>query len=215
MRWLLSLIVVAAAAAPVKSEAFNAFQRLADLKAEGFGRVQAAMSASSRLCEGKGAKARCHAVAHLSDGDVATSWCEGAKGPGVGEQLTLTFDREVTVAGLDLKPYFGKSFKLAAANTRPRRVTVSVPGGVAQAFDLEDVVATVEVENEDRPKSTRDEPCGDDTCASRDERLPNMHLVLVLPAPVKTKVLVLRFEEVYPDAKAPDLCVAELRAYGK
>jgi hypothetical protein len=209
MRWLLPLLLLSS---PVTVDSLTSFQRRIELEADGFKPVSFTATASSTLCEGKGPKKKCHEVSGLTDQDVATAWCEGARG--TGGQLTLTFDREVKVGGLDLQPFFGKRFTLAQANARPSLVTVSA-GGASTQFELEDVVATVEAQNEDRPRSTKDEPCGDETCASRDERLPSMRLTLKLPKPVSARTLTVRIDEAYEGARFEDLCIASLSVFAR
>jgi hypothetical protein len=211
MRWLLLFLL---AAAPSKVDSQTSFQRTQELTGAGFKDTPFAVVASSTLCEGKGAKKTCHPVAALTDREVKTAWCEGAKRPGAGAQLTVTFEREVSLGGLELHPYFGKSFKLALANARPRLITVS-GGGASHQFELEDVVATVEAQNADRPQPTDDGPCGDETCASRDERLPSMRLTVKFPAPLTAKTVTLRVDSIHEGDGYEDLCIAELRALAR
>ncbi len=208
----LPLLLLALLAAPVLSR--DAWQVVSALEADGFKPVPFTATASSTLCEGKGAKRTCHEARRLSDADPATAWCEGAKGSGEKESLTLAFDAELTVGGLELVPFYGRSFKVARANARPRRVTV-LAGGVGATVELEDPVAVVERENRPEGASAEDGPCGDETCASRDERLASMRVAFALPSPVKAKALTLRIDEVYGGGRYPDLCVAELKVLGK
>jgi hypothetical protein len=65
-------------------------------------------------------------------------------------------------------------------------VTV-LAGGVGATVELEDPVAVVERENRPEGASAEDGPCGDETCASRDERLASMRVAFALPSPVKAR----------------------------
>src|SRR5262245_58297769 len=56
------------------------------------------------------------------DRNAATSWVEGADGPGIGEYLKLDFPQSVTVARLGFDIGFDRDEQIFAANNRVHRV---------------------------------------------------------------------------------------------
>lgn len=61
------------------------------------------------------------------DGRLDTAWLEGASGPGVGEWIQITFDREVKVRRMTIAPGYFKNAKIWARNNRlaAARITFS------------------------------------------------------------------------------------------
>lgn len=93
--------------------------------------VTADVDATSQL---KGKKNRYHA-ARAFDGSLRTAWCEGKKGDGVNETLTLVLHEEVSLTKVEVAMGFWKSKKLFKANNRPTKLQVVVAGDVVATLD--------------------------------------------------------------------------------
>ncbi len=181
-------------------------------------RIQA--SASSTLCEGQGAKRKCHEPALAIDGERATAWCEGAAGRGEGAWLELTLDAPADLTALSFVPFYAKDFARASANARPRSLTVESDVGTF-VVTFEDFPAMVEKQNGATAKGGENDPCGDETCMSRDERIQTGESFVVnfgtgpgVPtAPLRTKKLKLTVKESIPGKKAEDLCLSSVQLF--
>jgi hypothetical protein len=139
-----------------------------------------------------------YSAKQVSDGNPETAWCEGAKGPGVGEVLVARVEGGQPVR---IWSGYGKSPALHAANARPRKVNVYV----LEAQKKEDnewgyifggltVVAKGEVELAD-------------VNGYQELKLPAF-----TPNPKAVGTLVaLEVVSIYPGKKYQDLCISELR----
>jgi hypothetical protein len=139
-----------------------------------------------------------YSAQRVSDGKPDTAWCEGAKGPGVGEVLLAAVKPGQPVR---IWAGFGKSAQLHAANARPRKVRVSVLQAktlgahqVGTQFGGLTVAATGEVELAD-------------VNGYQELKLPAFKAD---PEAVATFVA-LEVLTVYPGAKFQDLCISEVR----
>ena len=72
------------------------------------------------------------------DRNPATAWVEGAIGPGVGEQLVLTFPRPVTLVRLGFDIGFDRDDRIFAANNRVRSAKLLFSDGSVQRVEFLD-----------------------------------------------------------------------------
>jgi hypothetical protein len=82
------------------------------------------ISASSTLAD----KRNRYAVTSLLDESEATAWCEGKKDDGVGETITVEFEKPVEVELILVTPFYAKSFATAEKNNRVKRMTLTLDG---------------------------------------------------------------------------------------
>lgn len=61
---------------------------------------------------------------NLADGDPATAWCEGVRGPGIGETITLRIDNGAPFRRLLIGNGYGKSPQRYEDNGRPHLVEI-------------------------------------------------------------------------------------------
>jgi hypothetical protein len=82
-----------------------------------------------------------YAVSNAFDGDVSTAWVEGAEHAGVGESLTIEFEKPVTLDGFAIRPGYVKSAKVFTANAVPRSLGIHgdnrVIGDYTVGYDIE------------------------------------------------------------------------------
>lgn len=97
-------------------------------------RVAGRLEASSVL-----APAEAYQPGYLFDGRTDFGWVEGAKGPGVGESLTLTLEQPVELVALELWNGYQRSVDHYRKNARAKQLQLSVDGGPAVALAVEDV----------------------------------------------------------------------------
>ncbi|MYM54490.1 HEAT repeat domain-containing protein [Thalassovita mangrovi] len=62
---------------------------------------------------------------NLSDGNPNTAWCEGVRGPGIGETITLHIDEGASFRRLQIANGYGKSQAAFQANGRPRLIEIT------------------------------------------------------------------------------------------
>jgi hypothetical protein len=168
------------------------------------------VSASSQLCEGKGAKRACHGPERLLDGKNETAWCEGAAKDGSGESVTFEFNSPREVVAVDVVPYYAKDMRRAMGNARPMIVKLQV-GTQQLEVTFADHPARVSGENREEPPNIEDGPCGDETCTTQDERISMGEAYRVkLPAPVKTQKVRLVLDSTYEGDKHADTCMSEV-----
>jgi len=74
-----------------------------------------------------------------SDGDIMTSWVEGASGNGVGEWVRVDLDSEKAYYGLNIFAGYGESEDLWEKNGRVKKVRVDFSNGESEEFNLADV----------------------------------------------------------------------------
>ena len=80
-----------------------------------------------------------YAPGHATDDDQNTAWCEGQKGPGVGESITLHFDTPVEVDQIHIWGGYFKSEKTLFENARLHGYRVSFNGPHGPDFETRDV----------------------------------------------------------------------------
>lgn len=77
-------------------------------------------------------------ASNVLDRDQATSWVEGATGPGIGEQLVLSFSQPINVVRLGLDIGFDRDDSIFAANNRVHRVNLLFSDGSKQSIEFAD-----------------------------------------------------------------------------
>lgn len=98
-------------------------------------RVVGTISASSVL-----SPADAYHPGYLFDGRTDFGWVEGAKELGVGESLTLTLEKPVTLAALELWNGYQRSEDHFKKNARAKRLTVSLDGGEPVTLEVKDAM---------------------------------------------------------------------------
>ncbi len=87
--------------------------------------VKATVTASSTLSsKKKGA----YSVKNLFDNNSNTAWVEGVKGPGVGESITIEFEKPIEVLAIEIEPGYRKNFKTFHQNALPESIAITVDG---------------------------------------------------------------------------------------
>jgi len=90
--------------------------------------------ASSMLKEG----GQTYSASFVLDENPATAWCEGSDGDGVGETLTLSFSKPVSVQALEVQGGYFKSGALLRDNGRIKRVKVAIDGNRSTEVSFSD-----------------------------------------------------------------------------
>ena len=75
----------------------------------------------------------------LFDGNPATAWVEGVSEDGIGETITLHFDRQRSLLGFEIINGYGKNQKIWSANSRVETLEASTGDGQIQVITLKDV----------------------------------------------------------------------------
>lgn len=151
---------------------------------------------------------------NLADADPATAWCEGAKGPGIGEVVVI----EVPPGKpLTIRNGYGKSPERFAQNGRIRRVEITLLGQ-GWTYPVTDVAAAL-------PVLGRHEVELADTAEPQALPLPSWTTpaswaptvamnISVDPADQQPAFLALRILSTYPGSKWQDTCVSEISPAG-
>ncbi len=85
--------------------------------------VKATVSASSTLSsKKKGA----YSVKNLFDYNSKTAWVEGVKGPGIGESITIEFEKPILASAIILEPGYRKSLKTFRENALPTEIAIEI-----------------------------------------------------------------------------------------
>lgn len=71
------------------------------------------------------------------DNNLATAWCEGVNGAGVGEWLQFSFDREVTLKQIKIAPGYFKNDEAWRKNNRLARISVQFSDNSTREFSFE------------------------------------------------------------------------------
>ena len=78
----------------------------------------------------------------MFDGNRATAWTEGEDDDGLGQSITLHFDRKRSLVGFEIINGYDKDQKIWAANSRVENVEASTGDGQVQVITLKDVRGT-------------------------------------------------------------------------
>ncbi len=150
-----------------------------------------------------------HPASLAADGRMDTAWCEGAKGPGVGQWIELDLGAPQRVSAVRVHGGYFKSAGLLAQNARLRRVSVLLDGVRVGSFELGDPTRASDVgEGFELPEA----PTAEDIF----QIARSGPATLWLDSPVAQKParrIRLTVDAVYPGTRYPDLCVSELGAY--
>jgi len=114
-------------------------------------------SASSTLAGDKENNYSVAGLKNASDYDEDfRAWVEGAEGDGLGEALTLTLSKPAPLEAIQIRPGFGKSKELFAANNRPKSLKITLNGTHTFTAGLkdEDLRQQIGVENFSAPVKT-------------------------------------------------------------
>lgn len=76
--------------------------------------------------------------ANLFDLDRSTAWCEGVRGSGAGEVLTLRIDGAGPFRRFLIENGYGKSDSIFSRNARPRTIEIRTDTGLSFRHELED-----------------------------------------------------------------------------
>ena len=80
-----------------------------------------------------------HSAESVCDNDTSTAWVEGAQGNGIGESITIQFDKDYFVKEIAINAGYQKSSDLYLKNNRPSQITVSFSDGTSESHYLDDV----------------------------------------------------------------------------
>jgi len=75
---------------------------------------------------------------NLADGDRRTAWCEGVKGNGIGESITIRIDEGPSFRRLVVSNGYGKSPRVYANNGRIKTVKITSDTGIQTTANLID-----------------------------------------------------------------------------
>lgn len=144
---------------------------------------------SSELAASKG---KTYSGKNLTDGDYKTVWCEGAKGEGVGETITLKLDKKQLVSGIQICNGYTASYDLYNSNGVLTGVKVDFGNG----------------------KTKEDEIGGyaNDNYTEEDLAESNLN-VIELDEPVETDTITIKITGAKKGAKYDDTCVSEILVF--
>ncbi len=80
-----------------------------------------------------------HLPERAIDGDLETGWAEGASGQGIGESITVYFDRMYLVSGIEIYAGYQRNNDLYNKNSRPKEVYVEFSDGSGESYILKDM----------------------------------------------------------------------------
>lgn len=82
---------------------------------------------------------------NLADGSSATAWCEGVRGNGIGEAITIRIDDGPPFRRLLIRNGYGKSSSVYADNGRIRTLAITTDTGVDTMAELVDQIGELPV----------------------------------------------------------------------
>ncbi|MWC27118.1 NADase-type glycan-binding domain-containing protein [Paenibacillus sp. MMS18-CY102] len=77
-----------------------------------------------------------YSVKQLVDGNLKTCWCEGIKGDGVGQSITVAFPNKMTVTSLSIASGYTKSLSSFLDNGMVRKASIAFSNGTSITVDL-------------------------------------------------------------------------------
>lgn len=80
-----------------------------------------------------------HYAERVFDNDISTAWVEGVDGNGIGESLTITFDKKRMIEGFEINAGYQRSNKHYITNGRPSGIKLTFSDGTSSFYVLEDV----------------------------------------------------------------------------
>lgn len=169
-----------------------------DLASLGGGRVKVSSTLSPESRYG---------AQHLTDGDLDTAWCEGARGDGSGSTLTLELSRPVLLEAIGLWGAYLKTDATLVDNHRVRAV-VARAGRSRTGWTLADPAVPVARD----PSTGADVPAAQWLTHVRQSEPPWRGVPALSSQPVRRVTLMI--ESVYPGSSADDLCISEIDVLG-
>lgn len=94
------------------------------------------ITASSYLTEREGTLYNYNVPQNLTDGNINTYWAEGSPGLGEGESITVEFENEVELKGLDIYNGCSKSKELLSEYSSVKSIEIIFAEGKSQTFEL-------------------------------------------------------------------------------
>ena len=144
---------------------------------------------SSELAASKG---KTYSGKNLIDGDFKTVWCEGAKGDGAGETITLKLDKKQLVSGIQICNGYTASYDLYNSNGVLTDVSIDFGNG----------------------KKVDDKINGYANAGDTAEQLSEYNLnVVELDEPVETDTITIKITGAKSGAKYDDTCVSEVTVF--
>ena len=141
---------------------------------------------SSELAASKG---KTYSGKNLIDGDFKTVWCEGAKGDGAGETITLKLDKKQLVSGIQICNGYTASYDLYNSNGVLTDVSIDFGNG----------------------KKVDDKINGYANAGDTAEVLAESNYnVIELDEPVETDTITIKITGAKSGAKYDDTCVSEI-----
>ena len=86
-----------------------------------------------------------HSPERIFDGDISTAWVEGVNGQGIGETITIYFDKEYLLSKAVVHAGYQKNSELYEKNSRPKELQISFSDGSSQVYTLQDINAKQEI----------------------------------------------------------------------
>lgn len=80
-----------------------------------------------------------YGAVNLTDGSLKTAWVEGRKGDGIGELLSIEFEKPVALSEVALINGYSKSQDIFAKNNRVEDITIVTSTGISQTLRLADL----------------------------------------------------------------------------
>ncbi len=80
-----------------------------------------------------------HYANRIFDGDTSTAWVEGSEGTGIGEYITITFDKKYCIEEFTINAGYQKTHDLYLKNSRPKEITLTFADSTSETHVLEDV----------------------------------------------------------------------------
>ena len=149
----------------------------------------ASVSTSSELAASGG---KSYSGSNLIDGDYSTAWCEGVKGGGVGETITLKLEKKELVSGIQICNGYDASYDLYNSNGVLTNVKVDFGNG----------------------KTKEDDICGYAHESYSPESIVESNLdVVELDEPVETDTITIKITGAKEGAKYEDTCVSEITVF--
>lgn len=86
-----------------------------------------------------------HSPERIFDGDISKAWVEGVNGQGIGESITLYFNREYVLSKVVIHAGYQKNSEIYEKNSRPKELKISFSDGSSQVYTLQDINAKQEI----------------------------------------------------------------------
>jgi len=150
------------------------------------------VKSSSALKEGS----QTYSAMSVLDDDAATAWCEGSDGTGVGESLTFSFSKKVSIEAIVFQGGYFKSAGSLRDNGRVKRARIQIDGGKSKEVTLSDPTQPGSV-SRTNGKSWLEQITQDPAI-----------ILLDFPEETTTRSLTFTILETYEGAKHPDTCIS-------